>query len=69
VTAAVDPYVERTKGASADFIRELLRKASLFAADDGDEIELKERHFDEALHEMVVEGGNLTKACSALRNP
>jgi hypothetical protein len=62
VTAAVDPYVERTKGASAAFIRELLRKAALFAADDGGEIELKERHFDEALHEMVVEGGNLTKS-------
>jgi len=62
VTAAVEPYVERTKGASAAFIRELLRKAALFAADDAGELELKSRHFDEALHEMVVEGGELTKS-------
>jgi hypothetical protein len=62
VTATIEPYVDRTKGASAAFIRELLRKAALFAADDGGELELKERHFDEALHEMVVEGGNLTKS-------
>jgi hypothetical protein len=54
--------VERTAGASAAFIRELLCKAALFAADDGSELEVKARHFDEALHEMIVEGGALTKS-------
>ncbi|HEX4450807.1 MAG TPA: hypothetical protein VH143_08065 [Kofleriaceae bacterium] len=62
VTGSIEPYVERTAGASAAFIRELLRKAALFAAGDAGELEVKARHFDEALHEMVVEGGELTKS-------
>lgn len=62
VSASLAPYVERTDGASAAFIRELLRKAALFAADDGGELDVKAQHFDEALHEMIVEGGDLTKS-------
>jgi ATP-dependent 26S proteasome regulatory subunit len=62
VTTSVEPYVDRTAGASAAFIRELLRKAALFAADDPGEIQIESRHFDEALHEMVVEGGALTRS-------
>jgi hypothetical protein len=62
VSAPIAPYVERTAGASAAFIRELLRKAALFAADDGGELDVQARHFDEALHEMLVEGGDLTKS-------
>jgi hypothetical protein len=62
VTTPTTPYVERTSGASAAFIRELLRKAALFAADDGGDFEVKAKHFDEALHEMIVEGGDLTKS-------
>lgn len=62
VAAAVEPYVDRTAGASAAFIRELHRKAALFAADDGGLAEVKAKHFDEALHEMLVEGGDLTKS-------
>ncbi len=62
VTAGLAPYIDRTAGASAAFIRELLRKAALFAADEGEELEVKDRHFDDALHEMVVQGGDLTKS-------
>jgi hypothetical protein len=62
VAARMDPYVERTAGASAAFIRELLRKAALFAADDGRDVVVRAKHFDEALHEMIVDGGELTKA-------
>jgi hypothetical protein len=71
VSTTMAPYVERTAGASAAFIRELLRKAALFAADDGEELEVKAKHFDEALHEMVVEGGELTKSLlgAAIRTP
>lgn len=61
VRAGIEPYVARTAGASAAFIRELLRKAALFAADDGEVLGLDARHLDEALHEMVVLGGELTK--------
>jgi hypothetical protein len=55
-------FVERTAGASAAFIRELLRKAALFAADEGEELVVRDAHLDEALHELVVEGGELTRS-------
>jgi ATP-dependent 26S proteasome regulatory subunit len=57
----VDTVVDRTEGASAAFIRELMRKAALFAADEKNEIEIEDRHIDEALHELVIDGGELTK--------
>jgi hypothetical protein len=31
-------------------------------ADDGGALEVQAKHFDEALHEMVVEGGDLMKS-------
>jgi hypothetical protein len=55
-------FLERTRGASAAFIRELLRKAALFAADEGGELVVEDRHLDEALHELVVQGGDLTRS-------
>jgi ATP-dependent 26S proteasome regulatory subunit len=56
--------VERTKGASAAFIRELLRKAALFAADDAgaNAIVVRDRHFEDALYELVALGGDMTKS-------
>lgn len=62
VAAPIDPYIERTAGASASFIRELLRKSALFAADEGGDLEVRAKHIDAALHEMVVEGGDLMKS-------
>ncbi len=59
--------VEQTEGVSATFIRELLRKAALFAADENssqaaaEELVVEDRHLDEALRELVLEGGELTK--------
>jgi hypothetical protein len=53
--------LEQTEGVSAAFIRELLRKATLFAADEGDALIVEDRHLAEALHELVVEGGELTR--------
>jgi hypothetical protein len=58
----IERFVKRTEGASAAFIRELLRRAALFAADDSDPITVSDRHIDEALHELVVTGGELTKS-------
>jgi hypothetical protein len=54
--------VTRTEGVSSAFVRELLRKAALFAADSGSTIVVDDRHVEEALHELVVEGGTLTKS-------
>ena len=53
--------VEQTEGVSAAFIRELMRKAALFVADEGDELVVEDRHLDEALRELALEGGELTK--------
>jgi cell division protease FtsH len=57
-----DRLVERTVGASGAFIRELLRKAAVFAAEDanGDDLLIRQQHFDESLAELVVAGGALT---------
>jgi hypothetical protein len=51
--------VERTAGASGAFIRELLRKAAVFAAEssNGDELLIRERGVDEALAELLLAGG------------
>jgi hypothetical protein len=55
------PFVERTAGVSAAFIRELLRKAAVIAADDTGQVIVEERHLTDATRELVVEGGELTK--------
>lgn len=53
--------LDQTEGVSAAFIRELMRKAVLFAADEGDAMIVEDRHIEEALRELVFEGGELTK--------
>jgi cell division protease FtsH len=61
--AKVGRWVERTAGASGAFIREMLRKAALLAADEaGDgEFTVTDKHVEEALAELLVAGGPLTK--------
>ena len=51
--------VSRTSGVSAAFMRELLRRAALFAADEGTRA-VGDKHIDVALQELAVEGGKLT---------
>jgi hypothetical protein len=55
-----DSIVARTKGVSASFIEELLRRATLFAAEEGGELTVTDRHVNEALDELLVAGGALT---------
>ncbi len=55
-------FIARTEGASAAFIRELLRRAALFAVGEGGKITVTDKHLDEALHDLVVLGGDLTKS-------
>src|SRR5215475_12589462 len=58
-----EQFVTRTEGASAAFIRELLRKAALFAADEmNDAPVVMDHHVEDAMHELVVAGGELTKS-------
>jgi len=56
--------IDQTEGVSAAFIRELMRKAALFSADEShnsETIVVEDHHIDEALKELVFEGGELTK--------
>ena len=56
--------ITRTAGVSGAFIRELLRKACVYAAeDDGTApLLLGDRHLEEGLTELLVAGGRLTKS-------
>ena len=58
----VDHFVARTRGVSAAFIRELVRKAALAAADQEGPLVIGERHLDDALQELLIEGGELTRS-------
>jgi hypothetical protein len=55
-----DSIVARTEGVSAAFIKELLRRATLFAAEEGDDLTVTDRQVNEALDELLVAGGTLT---------
>ena len=57
---APDEVIARTAGASASFIKELLRRSALFAAEEEGEIVVTDRHVNEALDELLVAGGTLT---------
>jgi ATP-dependent 26S proteasome regulatory subunit len=62
--------LQRTEGVSAAFVRELVRKAALFAAEESvlasrsssEKLTLRDAHFEEAVRELVVHGGELTKS-------
>lgn len=59
-----DRLIERTAGASGAFIRELLRKATVVAAEENGQgpLTVRDRHLDEALAELLVAGGALTQS-------
>ena len=63
----LEPLIRRTEGASGAFIRELLRKSALIAADEGDGLVVRDAHLDEAIRELVDEGGDLTKSLLGAR--
>jgi cell division protease FtsH len=57
---AVEEVVARTEGTSASFIKELLRRATLFAAEQDGDLIVTDRHVCDALEELLVAGGTLT---------
>jgi hypothetical protein len=59
-----DGLIARTEGVSGAFVRELLRKAAVFAAEDdgGPDLVVRDRHLEEALAELLVAGGPLTQS-------
>jgi ATP-dependent 26S proteasome regulatory subunit len=66
-----EKVIARTAGVSAAFIRELLRKAAVFAAEEDGEGELivRDRHVQEALTELLVVGGALTQSLLGAARP
>ena len=63
----LDDLILRTDGASGAFIRELLRKAALLAAEDDGDLVVKDRHLQDAIRELIVDGGELTKSLLGAR--
>jgi hypothetical protein len=69
---ALDALVARTEGVSAAFVKELLRRAALVAADAdsagaGDGLVVDDDHVATALRELMVEGGALTRSLLGVR--
>lgn len=69
-------FVARTEGVSAAFIKELLRRAALIATDDeapdgpaGGGLRVGSGHLDDALAELLTEGGALTRALLGVAPP
>ncbi len=59
--------VARTHGASAAFMKELMRRAALFAADTSAAMVVTDKELDEALHELTLQGGALTRSLLGFR--
>jgi hypothetical protein len=60
-----DRLFRKIEGASPAFIRELLRKAALFAGEESDDPAIPpitDAHIESALSELVIGGGDLTKS-------
>jgi hypothetical protein len=64
-----EKMIARTDGVSGAFIRELLRKAAVFAAEDAADgaLIVRDHHVDEALAELLVAGGPLTQSLLGAR--
>ena len=58
--ATVEEVTRRTKGVTASFIKELMRRAAQFHLDEGGEGEVPVALFVRSLEEMTVMGGKLT---------
>lgn len=67
-----DVWVRRTKGVSAAFVREMLRKAAVLAAEangTGPELVVTDRHMEEGLAELLVAGGPMTRSLLGFADP
>lgn len=61
----MDAIISKTEAASPAFIKELVRKAAFMAAEEesteANKLSVTDRHFDQALQEMILSGGGLTR--------
>lgn len=66
----LDEFIHKMDGVSAAFIRELLRKAAVFAAVESDgDLVVRDEHIDEAIAELLVAGGPLTQSLLGAQRP
>jgi len=65
--------LERTEGVSASFIKELLRKGALLAAEaspaSDDPLTVTDEHLEQALADLTAEGGALTRTALGVTPP
>ncbi len=66
--ADIDLFLDRTEGASGAFIAELLRRALVFACEQGS-AEVRAEHLETALREIVLSGGGLTRSLLGFEQP
>jgi AAA+ superfamily predicted ATPase len=67
----LDTFIARTEGASPAYIKELLRKAAVFGAIDGDgagAVRVTDKHLDQAMDELT-EGGRLAERIAGFARP
>src|SRR5881628_2724135 len=66
----LDRFIARSEGASPAYIKELLRKAALFGAIDGDGagVRVTDKHLDQAIDELT-EGGRLAERIAGFTRP
>lgn len=62
-------WIDRTDGASATFIRELVRRAALESSIESGSICIEARHLEKAIGELVEVGGTLTRNILGFRQP
>lgn len=62
-----DRIVDQTEGASAAFVRELMRRATLLAVDETGDAVVEDRHVAGALHDLAFDGGALTRSLLGAR--
>jgi hypothetical protein len=62
-----DQFVQQTDGASAAFIRELLRRATLLAVDETNDAVVRAEHIAGALHDLAFDGSALTRSLLGAR--
>lgn len=61
--------VHRTEGVSGAFIRELMRRAALEAISSDGNLEVDDQHLNDALRELVVDGGEFTRSFLGFQPP
>lgn len=61
--------VHRTEGTSGVFIREFMHRTALEAVTSDSNLEVKNRHLNDAFRELIVDGGEFTRSFLGFQPP